>query len=195
MKKSHFVVFASLALGAMTLGAGSAAAQAVVASPFHAGQWGIEAQATGSGGGVLRFLTDRTALILGVTELHTSYHQEASPPFQASDTKGNQVDVSLGLRRHNTIAPGIAVTLGAGAMYSKSTQHYEYQGSPGSTNDRRTSGYGGFAEAGGQFMPTAHVAIGIAYRLEALHSKTKEDHLTVNGFATAFLPFRVSLYF
>ena len=190
MRTMQLAVAGIVALGASIIGTSSAGAQAAATSPFHAGQWGIEAYATPNNGGLLYFFTNQTALVLSGTGQRTTTTQDFN--LGSAKTINTSFDLALGLRHHKTFAPGMAFIAGGGAFVGAVRQRTEF---PGSTNRYRTSEYGGYGEIGGQYMPTTHFSIGLTYRLEARRTKNKNSGLTALGIGTEFMPVRVSLYF
>ena len=193
MRKMQLAVAGFVALGAPVIGAGSAGAQATVSSPFHAGQWGIEAYAAGQTGGVMRFFTPRTALVLTLSadKFSTSRDEAAFGPITS---KGTEIDGTLGLRRHSMLAEHVAGTVGAGLVAGSVEQKIEYASPPG-TSSFHGSYLGAYVDVGGQYMVADHFAIGLAYRLTGQHVKTGATGQTGSEFAMSFLPVRATLYF
>jgi hypothetical protein len=190
MRTMRLVVAAGVALGSLAIDARSAGAQEAGASPFHAGQWGIEAYATPNNGGLLYFLTSQTALVLTGTGQRTTTTQDLNPG--TSKTIGASFDLALGLRHHKTFAPGMAFIAGGGAFVGSVQQRNEFMGG---TSRYRTGYYGGYGEIGGQYMPMTHFSIGLTYRLDVRRTTNKNIELTGVGIGTEFMPVRVSLYF
>jgi hypothetical protein len=192
MGKSTLV--ALVALGSTLLATRALSAQDVVtASPFHGGQWGIEAYATSSGGGVMRFLTSRTAIVLSLSATRTNSTQD-EPGFGPIKRTFQGFTASLGLRQHRTFAPGMSLTLAGGATAGTSQSVARYPAVPDGAHFRENA-YGGYAEVGGQYMPTPHIAVGMAYRLGAAHISNKDLNEGSNQYTLEFSPVRVSLYF
>jgi hypothetical protein len=181
------------ALGAVTTGARSANAQAAAsASPFHAGQWGLEGYVVGQGGGVLRFFTPRTALLLTLSTQHLEI-SSGDRTVLPTRTSGTLIDGTLGFRRHSMIAPHIASTLGAGVIAGTVQQRQEYP-PPAGTNKFRSSHIGAFIDLGGQYMVADHFAVGLAYRFSAQHIGYSGPS-SGSEIVTGFLPIRATLYF
>ena len=185
---------AVVALGMSITCVGSAGAQGTaVASPFHAGQWGIEGYAAGQSGGILRFFTPRTALVLTLSGNHVSTSNcEVTP--DASSNKGTVVDASLGLRRHSMLAPRVAATAAIGAV-GGTVQQRQVSPGPFPPSTYRTSYVGAFAEGGAQYMVADHLAVGLAYRLTARHLSLGITGQKGADFFVGVVPIRASLYF
>jgi len=190
MKKALVAV----AVVAMSVCVGRAEAQAT-AEPFHAGEWGIETDVTTNNGSVLRFFTPRTALILGATATHTNFNQQNGANNGEIKTEDNVLNFSLGVRHHSPIAPGISAITGVSAFIGSLQEHREFTGTPQRTDSYRSDYYGAFGEIGAQYMPSNHVAVGVAYRLNMRHDKIKSIEEKGTQFSTSFMPVRVSLYF
>lgn len=193
MRRMQIAVAGIVALGASAIGAGTAGAQAVAASPFHAGQWGIEAYAAGQTGGIMRFFTPRTALVLTMSANHIKTHSdEPSTPIVSNEA--TVFDATLGFRRHAVLGSKVVGTLGAGIVAGSVQQRQEYRGFPTRT-DFHSSYYGASAELGGQYMVADHFAVGVAYRLLGRHIKNSGNGQAGTEFITNVLPIRATLYF
>src|SRR3954466_1581119 len=107
MKKTHLAA-AIIALGSAAVAGAAGAQQATIPSPFHAGQWGVEAYADvfGHGGG-MRFFTPPTALVFDLAAAHgdTKADDNSNSALRSSTT--NTFDLELGLRHHTMVAPRI----------------------------------------------------------------------------------------
>jgi hypothetical protein len=193
MRTMQLAVAGLVALGATVVGAGRAEAQAAVASPFHAGQWGIEGYAAAPMGGVTRFFTPRTALVLALSAERLSTSSD-DPASSLRSNKGTVLDATLGLRRHSMIAPRIAGTIGAGVVGGTVHQKIEYSGTFGPSGGN-SSYFGAYADFGGQYMVADHFAVGLAYRLTARHLKNGFQEQSGSEFTSSFLPIRATLYF
>jgi len=196
MMKRHLAA-AAIALGSLATIAGTAEAQAAtIASPFHAGQWGVEAYAHVFGdGGVMRFFTPRTALVLDVAADQISTDaNDATSTLQ--HTNSTMLNLSLGLRHHTMVAPKIASTFAGGVSVSTTRQRSEYEAPSGtSVSSYRANYAGGWVEFGGQYMVADRFAVGLAYDLIGRHiSNTGTDQHGFE-FATQFRPIRATLYF
>jgi hypothetical protein len=193
MNRMKLALAGVLALGAAAIVPNSAEAQAaVIASPFHAGQWGIEAYAAGQAGGLIRFFTPRTALAFTLSGNHINTAADGSGPGSGS-SKGTQLDATLGLRRHSMLAPRVAAIVGAGLVGGNVQQKQVYSGIPGAST-YHSSYLGAYAEAGGQYMIADHFAVGVAYRLTGRHVKNTTNQKG-SEFGAAVLPIRATLYF
>ena len=183
-----------VALGAAAVMPNGAEAQAaVIASPFHAGQWGIEGYATGQAGGVMRFFTPRTALVFTLAAQHLNTSTDGGG-LGVGSNKGTVLDGALGLRRHSMLAGHVAAIVGAGVVGGTVQQRQEYPGIPGSS--RYHSSYvGAFADVGGQYMVADHFAVGLAYRVTGRHISNGLSDQKGSEFLAAFLPVRATLYF
>jgi len=193
MKKVHLAVAAIVALAGSGVAAGSAQAQAAtMTQPFHAGQWGVETYIGDNGGGLLRFFTPQTALVLDASFDHSSMKQDQNAGTYK--TRSNVVNLALGLRHHVPVAAGFSTTFGVAATYGAVVEHQEYS-DPAQNNSYGLRYAGGYAEIGGQYMPASHLALGLAYRLAGQHTTVKTFKESGNDFFTTFTPLRVSLYF
>lgn len=173
-----------------------AAQQVATPSPFHVGQWGLEASAAGSSGGVLRFITPRTAIVFDVSGARSSSEASAGSivtPGGLVKRESYLLDVSLGLRRHIMIAPRIAAVYGIGALAGTSQQRIEYAGQDASSFYQTR--FGGFVDGGGQLMVTDHFAVGLTYRLQLQHSIENTNEGSGNFINASFIPIRATLYF
>lgn len=190
------LAIAIVALGSFALLAGTASAQAAaIPSPFHAGQWGIEAYASlYGGGGVTRFFTPRTALVLDVTADHLEMEADDLANANLTKTTASTVDISLGVRHHTMVAPKIASTIGVGIRGTTIQRRDEYGNVPASSAYRATYA-GAFVEIGGQYMIADHFAVGIAYSLNGRHATNNGSDQHGFEFSTSFLPLRATLYF
>jgi hypothetical protein len=194
MKKVNLAVAAVVALAVAGLGAETAQAQAAtMTQPFHAGQWGFETYIGDNGGGLLRFFTPRTALVLDATFDHNSMKEDQN--VGTYKTRSNLVDLSLGFRHHVPVAAGFSTTFGAALTYGSAVEHQEYSNTPAQNNSYDARYAGAFAELGAQYMPASHLALGLAYRLAGQHTTVKSYKQSGNDFFTTFTPLRVSLYF
>ena len=193
MMKTAAVASAVLALGALGLSRPAQAQAATIASPFHAGQWGIEGYATGQTGGVMRFFTPRTALVFTLSTNHIST-SSTDNTFGPSTNHATQLDATVGFRRHSMIAQHVAATFGAGLAVG-TIQQKETFPPPSGTNSLRSHYLGAFVDLGGQYMVADHFAVGIAYRLAGEHLVSGPANQTGSEFSSAFLPIRAALYF
>ena len=194
MRGMHLAAAAVVALGTSAITPATAQAQATATpSPFHAGQWGLEAYAAGQMGGVMRFLTPRTALVLTMAANHYRTSAANAGSTIASD-KATEVDATLGVRRHTTLAPRLSGIFDGGAVAGTFQQRREYTGSlnPGRYH---AAYYGAYADAGGQYMVADHFAVGIAYRLIVRHIRNDASEQAGTEFISSVLPVRATLYF
>lgn len=193
MRPVQLAVTGIVVLGASVIGANSAAAQATSSSPFHAGQWGIEAYAAGQTGGIMRFLTPRTALVLTMSANHIKTHSD-EPATTLVSNEATVFDATLGFRRHAVLASKVVGTLGAGVVAGSVQQRQEFRGFP-SRSSFHSSYYGAYADLGGQYMVADHFAVGVAYRLTGRHLKNSGTGQAGTEFITNVLPVRATLYF
>jgi hypothetical protein len=195
MKTAQRLATVVVAMGGLCLTVNDAGAQSATPSPFHAGQWGIEGYASGTTGGLLRFITPRTAIVLDVSGTHTRSTSSATPilPGDFAKYTSDEFNVALGLRRHVMAAPRMAVTYGVGGLVGTLQQRNEYSGQ--SANSDHRSYFGGFADVGGQFMVTDRFAVGLSYRLRLQHNNRSIDDQSGNLISTSFMPIRATLYF
>jgi len=193
MKRMHLAVAGVLGLATISAFAPSARAQGTTtATPFHAGQWGIEGYAAGQSGGIMRFFTPRTALVLTLSgdRLDLSDNAAAAP----TSNRATVVDATLGFRRHSMLAQRIASTFGAGLIAGSVTQKIAY-GGPAGTSSYHGSYIGAFVDVGGQYMVADHFAVGLAYRFAGQHLKPNGSDQRGTEFQLGFLPIRATLYF
>jgi hypothetical protein len=189
----QLVVAGVVALGGSAICASGAGAQAAAASPFHTGQWGIEGYATGGTGGVMRFVTPRTALVLTLSTANTSTkHVDQSASLVS--IKMSQVDGTLGFRRHSMLASKVVGVVGLGALGGTSAERDVTTGPIGPYRYRSWY-FGGYADFGGQYMVADHFAVGIAYRASARHLKNDISNQAGTQVFTGVLPIRATLYF
>lgn len=193
MRTAQLVVAGIVALGAVAASPGGAHAQAAAVSPFHAGQWGIEAYAAGQTGGIMRFFTPRTALVLTVSAAHLKTHTD-EPGSTLVSNEATVFDAALGFRRHTMLAAKVVGTLGAGIVAGSVQQQQEYRGIP-SRSSFHSSYYGAYAELGGQYMVGDHFAVGVAYRFLGRHVKNTGTSQAGTEFIANVLPVRATLYF
>lgn len=196
MTKMQLAAAGIVALGATVIGARGATAQATtaaIASPFHEGQWGVEGYAAGQTGGILRFFTPRTALVLDLSanRVNTSADRAGAGLIR---NKATEIDATLGIRRHTMLAQHVAATIGVGAVGGSINQTLEYA-FPAGTSKFHSSYFGAYLDAGGQYMVADHFAIGLAYRLTGRHVKSSGTGQSGSEFAMAFVPVRATLYF
>jgi hypothetical protein len=182
-----------VALGASVIGTSSAGAQAAATSPFHAGQWGLEAYAAGQTGGIMRFFTPRTALVLTLSANHLKTNSDEPGSILVSN-EATVFDATLGFRRHAVLASRVVGTVGAGAVAGSVQQRQEYRGAL-SPSSFHSSYYGAYAELGGQYMVADHFAVGVAYRLLGRHVRNSGTSQAGAEFLTNVLPVRATLYF
>ncbi|MFL5563248.1 MAG: hypothetical protein ACJ79K_17415 [Gemmatimonadaceae bacterium] len=195
MNKTHLAA-AVMALGSLAVTATAGAQQAAIPSPFHAGQWGIEAYADVFGhGGVMRFFTPRTALVFDLGANHAdSKAANSNATLQKSTT--NTFDLELGLRHLTMLAPKIASTFGAGVNAGTTQRRDEYVGFPSITVSSYQANYAGaFIEMGGQYIIADRFAVGLAYYLSARRTSTNAGDQRGFAYSTSFRPLRATLYF
>ena len=203
MKPIHSTIRVSfLALVVISLGATRARAQETL--PFTAGQWGIEAAASSiPEGGMIRFLSSRTALTLSGSYSTLSVEDERTDPFTGATftmkTTQSLADVRVGMRFYRPVASSVVQFTGVGllAQHVSAKNVDVFTSTP--VTDRAT-GIGAFAEVGAQYHLSAKFSIGAAVRAEYIHlsGKTRGDaegRSTGNGFAVEFAPIRASIFF
>jgi hypothetical protein len=193
VKSTYIAVAALVGLTTISAFASSVDAQAAtIAPPFHAGQWAIEGYAAGQTGGVMRFFTPRTALVLTLSANRLDMSND-DPSSGLSSNRATQIDATLGLRRHSMVMQHVAATFDAGVRGGSVRQKMEYR-NPAGTSPYNSSYIGAYVDFGGQYMVADHFALGLAYRLTGEHVKTVSD-LAGTQFAAGFLPIRATLYF
>ena len=182
-------------LAAITLAASAAQAQTTTL-PFHAGQWGIEANTTGESGGILRFFTPRTALTLNLDGVRGDNKTEDNGTTTSGKNAG--VEAALGLRRHAAIAPHVVGTVGGGALVSWGSSRYEQTGGVTKSSFHQV---GPYVSLGGQYMIGDRFSAGVAYQLSAVWGTYKyktpfgDSKQTMHSYGAAFQPLSVTLYF
>ena len=181
--------------------AGAAGARAQETLPFHQGQWGLEADVGGAGGGLLHFVTARTALVLDVEASHFSFDDKSGASFPSERT-GSSLGVALGVRRHRPIAPHVVGTFGAAFGATWYRDRYKFGGIVPSTDDDRRTQYGPAVSVGGQYLLTDHLSFGVAYtgryawgRETSKPSSGASIKSTNSFFSAGFSPLYVTLYF
>jgi hypothetical protein len=192
MTKAQQLVMAAMAVVGVCLTADGANAQAATPSPFHAGQWGIEGNAYGNSGGVLRFFTPNTAAVIDVLGSHSGSHANDTFAGRRSTTTTNLLIVSLGVRHHKMLVPGIAAVLDVGVAAGTSQRRDNFSGGLG---DYHRNVYGAGVGFGGQYIVADHFAIGLGYQLNANWRRevTVKQHAIDLG--ATFAPLRATLYF
>ena len=196
MNKTHLAATV-IALGSLAAFSTAGAQQATIPSPFHAGQWGVEAYADIFGhGGAMRFFTPQTALVfdLGAEHGDTKAAANSNSTLQKSTT--NTLDLELGLRHHTMVAPKVVSTFGAGVDAGTIQRRDEYLGFPSITVSSYRANYvGAFAEVGGQYMIADRFAVGLAFYLSARRTSTNAGDQRGFEYNTSFRPLRATLYF
>ena len=174
------------------------------ALPFSAGQWGLEGSASASPeGGVMRFFSPKTALVLSGSYYKVSSTDETNDPFYGSFKvkSGQSVGFArLGLRFFRPLATSLVqfTTVGITAQHINQNQDDPVSGVP---LDGTFTNLGAFGEFGAQYHLATRFALGAALRAEYLHVSGKttgsgaEMKTTGNGFSVDFIPIRASIFF
>jgi hypothetical protein len=174
------------------------------ALPYSAGQWGLEASVSPDPeGGVLRFLSPKTAVVLSGSYYTLSTKDKADDPFFGTfTTKTSQslAAVRLGVRFFRPIATSLVqfTTIGATAQHISEERDDPISGAP---LDVRLTNLGAFGELGVQYHFAPRFAVGTAFRAEYLHVSGKttgsgpDVKTTGDGFALDFMPIRASIFF
>ena len=166
-------------------------ASAPVAAPSASGLSGPELWA--QTGGIMRFFTPRTALVLTLSANHLKTNSD-EPGSTLVSNEATVFDATLGLRRHAVLASKVVGTAGGGLVAVSVQQRQEYRGAL-SPSSFHSSYYGAYAELGGQYMVADHFAVGIAYRLLGRHVKNSGTSQAGTEFLSNVLPIRATLYF
>jgi hypothetical protein len=179
----------------------SRAASAQEIPAFHAGQWGAEfTGGNWTNAGVMRFFSPRSVLVLSASG---SYSRNTATTDggnrQTSSTRA--LSLALGMRRYSTVASRVVATneLGAYTGFSRSKTSSDWLGAPGYFQSQSYSGI--YGEIGGQYLVTAHLALGtgatLAANVNSGRSESTGNGTDYHGFSisTQLLPIRVSLYF
>ena len=197
-----FRLLAVLSLMAVAVRPSLARAQAAL--PFSAGQWGLEgSMSSNPEGGVMRFFSPRTALVLSGSYYKISSTDEQNDPFYGSFKvkTGQSVGFArLGVRLFRPLATNLVqfATVGVTAQHVSQNQDDPISGVP---LDGTFTNLGGFGEIGAQYHLAARFAIGAAFRAEYLHVNGKttgsgaEIKTSGNGFSLDFIPIRASIFF
>ena len=179
-------------------------ARAQVALPFSAGQWGLEGSATSNPeGGVMRFFSPRTAIVLSGSYFKLSSTDEQNDPFYGNFKVKTSQSVGLarlGIRLFRPLATSLVqfTTVGITAQYINQKEDDPISGAP---LDGTFTNLGAFGEFGVQYHLATRFAFGAAFRAEYLHLNGKttgngaELKTTGNGFSVDFIPIRASIFF
>lgn len=177
----------------------ASAMSAQQALPFHPGQWGIEASAL-AGGSVLRFISQRTAVVLNLGGSTYSVDDKSGALFPSS-RRSTTVNLSLGLRRHAMVAPHVVGTIGGGVSgLTRWTRDDYSSGGPSSQHSHEVQA-GPFVSVGGQYLLNDHLSVGMGYIALASWGRVRTSNGGVtyksasSTLATSFTPFYLTLYF
>ena len=196
MNRARSAITFLVAVAELAFAQPAAAQQLTTPSPFHTGQWALEGYATGQTGGVLRFITPRTAIVFDVSGNRSTSEPGGGALITVGDvikTTDDAFDASLGLRRHVMVAPRIAVTYGLGALAGTMRHKVEYALQDKSVFSE--SFFGGYVDGGGQAMLTDHFAVGLAYRFRIQRTINNVLDQSGTSMRVSFLPIRAALYF
>lgn len=145
------------------------AQRAVTDSVLRKGEWGAEVVLGPSitGASVLRFLSSRTALVVGANASVSHSKHEIDDGFSFPDQSSTQsnIDGRLGLRRYHSSArehlhPLVGV--GVRSIYTKLAA------------DSHAWTAGGYGELGAIYFFTPHLSLGATGEVSALYSKTTQ---------------------
>ena len=200
----QFRSLAVVSLTAVAISPSLVRAQEVL--PYSAGQWGLEASAsTNPEGGVMRFFSPKTALVLTGSYSRLSTEDKVDDPFGGGTftVKSTQslAAARLGVRFFRPIATSLVqfTTVGVTAQHLSQNQEDPISGAP---FDLTLTNVGAFGEAGVQYHLSPRFAFGAAFRAEYLHVTGKasdnsgtEVNTTGNGFSFDFTPIRASIFF
>ena len=130
------------------------------------GTWGAEAtaggslsQAVGQGGSLLRFVSPRIAFTGGASFSRFSTEDvstigEVTSVFKSAITT---VALQAGLRRYGGTGLGLRPVVGGGLLVSRQS----ISGSNAGFSGSRSTGVGGYAEAGAAYFFNPHVSLGV----------------------------------
>jgi hypothetical protein len=200
----HFRSLAVVSLTAVAISPSLMRAQDAL--PYSAGQWGLEASASANPeGGVLKFFSPKTALVLTGSYSKLSTKDEVTDPFGGAaasvKTSQSQAAARLGLRFYRPIATSLVqfTTVGITAQHVSQNQDDPFSGGQ---FDVTLNNFGAFGEVGAQYHLGPRFAFGAAFRAEYLHvtgkttgSSGATGKTTGNGFSFDFTPIRASIFF
>lgn len=197
-----FRSLAVLSLIAVTINPSVVRAQDAL--PFSGGQWGLEGSVSSNPeGGVMRFFSPRTALVLSGSYFKVSSTDEQNDPFYGSFKVKSSQSIGfarLGLRFFRPLAASVVqfTTVGVTAQHINQKQDDPVSGVP---VDGTFTNLGAFGEFGAQYHLAARFSFGAALRAEYLHldGKTTASGASVkttgSGFSVDFIPIRASIFF
>jgi hypothetical protein len=163
MRTRHLVV-TSLVL---VMPAIAAAQRPAADSTPHAGQWGAEASfGGGSGASLLRFLSARTALVVGAEFATGHTDSDSSEPIDSPfDGSYGSVTARVGVRRYReSRAERIRPVVGGGLRGSYATN----------PTDTRSWSAGAYGEVGALYFVAPHLSIGGVGEVQAMYEKTRQ---------------------
>ncbi|HKO15828.1 MAG TPA: hypothetical protein VJU87_06295 [Gemmatimonadaceae bacterium] len=170
MRPSPVAVIAAFGLAVATRVSAQAATAAL---PFHAGQWGGQF-AVGSDVqsiGLLRFHSPSAAFVF---DLSAAVNQFSTDAGFGSDQKSTSENVSLrvGPRRYAPVASQVAHYLGAGLLANLA---HAKSNIGGTSTSARSLTAGAYAELGGDYLVTPHLAIGVQGTAQATYGRTSNS--------------------
>ena len=174
------------------------------ALPYSPGQWGLEAAVSPDPeGGVVRFFSPKTALVLSGSYYKLSTKNKVGDPFFGTFTTKTSQSLAaarLGVRFFRPIMTSLVqfTTIGVTAQRISQEQDDPISGAP---LDVTLTNLGAFGELGVQYHFGPRFAVGTAFRAEYLHVSGKttgggaDGKTTGNGFSLDFTPIRASIFF
>jgi len=168
---------------------------------FRRGQWGAEfaAGTEARSLGVLRFLSPQRALVLDGSGGYFRTSRD-----QVTPSSDRELQVRLGVRWFRDVAPRVRqyVTLGVTGGARRSQRLYQAPDlSPPMDRTSRSSVAGAFANLGGMWQTTAHLALGANWEAAYSRATTREvdrateDRSTTHGLSVGTARLVVSLLF
>lgn len=158
--------------GALILARPMAAQQPEDSVAFRRGQWAAEfaAGTEARSLGVLRFLSPRRALVLDGSGGYFKASREQGP-----ESSNRELQVRLGVRWFRAVAPRVRqyFTLGASGGVRREQQQYQAPDlSPETERTFRSLVGGGFANIGGMWLATEHLAHGANWEAAYSYSRS-----------------------
>lgn len=173
------------------------ALDAQLTTPFRAGQWGAEFEASDDfeSIGLVRFFSASTALAFNVE--FSSGSQEVDD--SEAENSANAIGVSLGYRMYRPLVSNVAGHLTLGGLFQRISTSNTTAGGVETENTGR--GYGAFGEIGASYFITPNVSLGAAYGIQYLLTRTEVETPTATTetdgylFTSSPVSVRISLFF
>lgn len=159
---------------AMLLARPLVAQQAEDSLAFRRGQWGAEFAAgyEARSLGVLRFLSPRRALVFDVNGGYTKSTREAS-----GEVNNRELQARLGVRWFRDLAPRLRQYLTVGASGGARRERQERPAtasSPAVIRSTHVTLGGAFANVGGMWLVSSHLALGAQWEASYTGSRTRD---------------------